>query len=71
MQSCEYVTFISTLACTLSNCYSKEDLVVLAAALSQLSATLATIIELEERKELSEGNEPSERNSTIPAAPII
>lgn len=44
MTSCELVTFVSSLACSLANCYSDEDLAVLAAALTQLGDTLTTIL---------------------------
>ncbi len=44
MTSCELVTFVSSLACSLANCYSDEELAVLAAALTQLGDTLETIL---------------------------
>lgn len=44
MNSCELVTLVSSLACTLTKCYSNEELAVLAAILSQLGDTLTTIL---------------------------
>lgn len=44
MTSCELVTFVSSLACSLASCYSDEELAVLAAALTQLGDTLETIL---------------------------
>ena len=44
MTSCELVTFVSSVACALSNCYSDEELAVLAAVLTQLGDTLETIL---------------------------
>lgn len=44
LDECEFVIFISTLACTLDKCYSDDELSVLAATLSQLGDTLATIL---------------------------
>lgn len=48
MNSCEFVTFISAVACSLSNCCSKDELSLLAAVFSQLGDTLATILTREE-----------------------
>lgn len=48
MNSCEFVTFISAVACSLTNCYSKDELSLLAAVFSQLGDTLATILTREE-----------------------
>ncbi len=44
MQSCELVTFITAIACAISNSCSKEELPVIAATFTQLGDTLATII---------------------------
>lgn len=44
MNSCELVTFISSLACAISKCYTKEELSVLATAFAQLGDTLSTIL---------------------------
>ena len=43
MNSCEFVTLISTLACTIANGKSQEELAVLATFFTQLGDTLATI----------------------------
>ena len=43
MNSCELVTTITALACSLQKCCSKEELTILAAAFTQLGDTLATI----------------------------
>jgi hypothetical protein len=44
MQSCELVTYVTAIACTISKCCPKEELPVLAAIFTQLSDTLVTII---------------------------
>lgn len=49
MNSCELVTFITAVSCSIAKCYPKEDLPLLIAVFSELAATLATIIEQEER----------------------
>ena len=43
MGSCEFVTFISTLACSISKDKSQSELELLAALFTQLGDTLATI----------------------------
>lgn len=44
MNSCELVTYISSVACVLSRNGSDEELELLAAIFSQLGDTLATIL---------------------------
>jgi len=48
MQSCELVTFITAVACSISKCCAKEELPVIAATFTQLGDTIATIIAQEE-----------------------
>lgn len=48
MNSCELVTFISSLACTLAKIYSPEELTMLAAIFNQLGESLETILTHEE-----------------------
>lgn len=48
MNSCELVAFVSSAACTISQCYPPEELAVLAAILTQLGDTLETILANEE-----------------------
>ena len=43
MGSCEFVTFISTLACTIAKGKSQKEINILAAFFTQLGDTLATI----------------------------
>ena len=43
MNSCEFVTLISTLACTIANGKSQEELAILATFFTQLGDTLATL----------------------------
>lgn len=43
MQSCEFVTFISTLACSIAKNKSQKEIELLAAFFSQLGDTLATL----------------------------
>jgi hypothetical protein len=49
MNSCELVTFITATSCGIAKCFPKEDLPLLIAVLSEIAATLATILEQEER----------------------
>jgi len=48
MQSCELVASITAIACTISKCFSKEELPRIAAIFTQLGDTLGTIIAQEE-----------------------
>ena len=48
MNSCELVTYVSSVACAISQCYPPEELAVLAAVLTQLGDTLETILANEE-----------------------
>jgi len=43
MQSCELVSYITAVACTISKCFSNEEVSVLASAFTQLGDTLITI----------------------------
>ena len=43
MNSCELVTFISTLACSIANGRTQEEINMLAVILTQLGDTLVTI----------------------------
>lgn len=43
MDSCEFVTFISVLACTIAKDKSQKEIDILSAFFSQLGDTLATI----------------------------
>lgn len=43
MNSCELVTFISALACTIAQNKTQEEINILAAIFTQLGDTLATI----------------------------
>lgn len=44
MNSCELVTYISSIACLISQSCSKEEVAVLASAFVQLGDTLSTIL---------------------------
>ncbi|MFA9378896.1 MAG: DUF6774 domain-containing protein [Lachnotalea sp.] len=44
MDECELITFISAIACTISKCYSEEELELLSALFTQLGDSLATIL---------------------------
>ncbi|BCJ95977.1 hypothetical protein acsn021_35460 [Anaerocolumna cellulosilytica] len=48
MQSCELVTFVTAVACTMSQCYSEDELAVIAAVFTQLGDTLTTILAQEQ-----------------------
>ena len=43
MSSCELVTLVTAIACNIANCYSEEEVELLAAVFAQLGDTLATI----------------------------
>lgn len=43
MNSCELVSFVTAIACSMKNCYTDEELGLLAAIFSQLGDTLETI----------------------------
>lgn len=43
MKSCEFVTFISTLACSIAKGKSQKEIDILATFFTQLGDTLATI----------------------------
>jgi len=43
MNNCEFVTFISTLACSIAKNKSEEELSILALMFTQLGDTLATL----------------------------
>lgn len=62
MNSCELVTFITAISCGIAKCFPKEDIPLLISILSELAATLATILEQEDR------NTPKEL--PLAAAPI-
>lgn len=44
MNSCELVTFVSTIACALSNNCTEDELAIMAVVFSQLGDTLDTIL---------------------------
>lgn len=49
--SCELVSLVTAIACNMANCYSQEDLSLLAAIFTQLGDTLETILTNEELNE--------------------
>lgn len=56
MNSCELVTFIASIACTISKSCPPEDLSLMAAVFTQLGDTLETILAKDElcRKRMDE-----------------
>ena len=44
INSCELVTFVTAIACTITNYYSDDELVVLASVFTQLGDTITTIL---------------------------
>ena len=48
MRSCELVTLVTAIACGITECYSNEELPVIAAIFTQLGDTIATILAQEE-----------------------
>lgn len=53
MNSCELVSFVTLIACSISKCVPKEDLPLLTAIFGQLASTLSTIIEQDDLIEKS------------------
>ena len=53
MPNCEFVTFISILACSIAKDKSPEDLALLSAFFVQLGDTLATLATLDSNKSCS------------------
>ena len=51
MNSCELVSLVTAVSCAIAKCTPEEDLPVIAAVLSQIAATLATIAVQEKAKE--------------------
>ncbi|MBP1756106.1 MAG: hypothetical protein H6Q59_2504 [Firmicutes bacterium] len=54
MNSCELVSLVTALACSIAKCFPEEELPLLIAMLTQLSDTLTTILAAEELKESRE-----------------
>lgn len=50
MNSCESVSAITAIACATANCTALEDLPIISAFFTQLSATLASIVVQEEKR---------------------
>ncbi|MCI5699879.1 MAG: hypothetical protein MR308_05765 [Lachnospiraceae bacterium] len=48
MNSCEFITFISSIACSLAKCCEPDELALIAAVFTQLGDTLTTITIREE-----------------------
>lgn len=48
MATCELVTSITAIACTIAQHYTKEEAALIAAALTQLGDTIATILTQQE-----------------------
>lgn len=48
MGTCELVTSITAIACTITKNYTKEEASLIAAALTQLGDTIATILSQQE-----------------------
>lgn len=48
MQSCEFATTVTAIACLISKCCSEDELPLAAAFFTQLGDTLATMITYEE-----------------------
>lgn len=68
MNSCELVSLVTALSCGIAKCYSKEELPLIIAILTQLADTLTTILAADELNSPRE-NAPSE--GLNPAAVII
>ena len=69
MSSCEFVTFITAIACNIANSCSADEVALLSAVFSQLGDTLETIQAKEnilnnDEDDSSEDNNSKEDNST-------
>ncbi|BCN32076.1 DUF6774 domain-containing protein [Anaeromicropila herbilytica] len=67
MNSCEYIAFITAIACTISNCCSEEEVELLADTFSQLGDSLATMLThnqicSNQNKESNQNNETTQNN---------
>lgn len=49
MNSCELVTFITAISCGIVKCFPKEEIPLMISVFSEVAATLATILEYEDR----------------------
>lgn len=63
MDECGLIVFISTLACSISKCYTTDDISLLAAIFTQLGDTLATIVT---KRELNEKLRNNTDNNCVP-----
>lgn len=87
MNSCEFTSFVTAIACTIAKCTPEEDLPIITALFSQLASTLATIAvheescekkrKLEEEKArrgtrtIENGQNKSSNNETLSEEPLL
>lgn len=62
MDECELIIFISTIACTLSKCYTDDELSMLAAIFTQLGDSLSTILT---KRNLCDKNTDMDNSNTL------
>ncbi|HWT73547.1 MAG TPA: hypothetical protein VN258_02345 [Mobilitalea sp.] len=72
MNSCEIVSLVTAIACTIAKCTPKEDVPIIAAIFGELGATLATITVIQEASEnqqpIPEITPPDTSIITVPLA---
>lgn len=59
MNSCEIVSLVTAVSCTISKCVPEDELPLLITILGQIAATLATVLENEE------ANKPKNKVSDV------
>jgi hypothetical protein len=60
LNECELITFISAIACTISKCYTDDEISLLSSAFNQLGDSLATILA---KRDLCSKNTNMENNN--------
>lgn len=58
MQSCQFVTMITAIACSIFQCVPEKDIPLLAASFTQLGDTLATMNARQERLSETDDKNP-------------
>ena len=68
MDDCEFVTLITATACAISRCCSEDEIALLAAGLTQLGDTLATLMaqqEIRERKVIAKNQDKNDKDKRV------
>ncbi len=62
MDDCELITLITAIACTISKCYSTDEISVMAVVFNQLGDTLSTVLVQKENRSKNASNK--DKNNT-------